>query len=227
MKTEPIEQHFVVRPGNGGRWEVLPGDVVPTGGSTVDFLRAAECKSAHMVGSKNLWVWVAVSWDYSGVDSWLPTAAETGVGESLPQGAADTTILPLARIFGRSVYHFTGGNPLPIAPPQEYGATVQIGYLPSPTGATKFALFLAGRHAQTDATPATGTSQIDAFRPDGTTAVSLYFGHGQLYAVEATPSGGSPTGYPRQAGRYKEVILGPSGPVTLWFLNGICVQADQ
>ena len=227
MKTEPIDQHFVVRPGSGGRWEILPGDVVPTGGTTVDFLRAAECRSSYPAGTKNLWVWVAVSWDYSGADSWLPTAAETGVGEALPQAAAGTTILPLARIFGRSVYHFTRNGPLLVPPPQEYGATAQVGYEPSPTGATKFALFIAGRLAQIDATPATGTSQIDGFRPDGTTAVSLYFGHGQLYAVETTPSGGSTTGYPRQAGRYKESLLGPSGPVTLWFLNGICVQADQ
>lgn len=223
----PLQEfHFVPRAGRGNRWEIGTGQVLFMVGTEVPFLTVPKARLEYPVGHPNLWVWVAVTWGYDGPQTWLPLSAEIGAGTSLPADAHATQYFPVARLLGQAVFPLTNYGPLVVSPPDDYGATVQVGYQPSPSGATKFALFLAGRHAQTDATPATGTSQIDGFRPDGTTAATLYFGHGQLYAVETTPSGGSTTGYPRQAGRYKEALLGPSGPVTLWFLNGLCVQAD-
>ena len=219
------EYHFVPSKGRGNRWRISSGYVVFAVGNQVPFLEVPATLLDYPVGHPGLWVWVAISWDYAS-GGWMPLSAVLGAGTSLPADSHAIQYLPVARIAGQVAMPMTNYGPVIVSPGDDYGATVQVGYEPSPSGATKFALFLGGRHASTNGVPVAGTSQIDGFRPDGTTAVTLYFGHGQLYAVETTPSGGSTTGYPRQAGRYKEAVLGPSGPVVLWFVSGQCVQAD-
>lgn len=222
----PLQEfHFVPSPGRGNRWRISSGYVVFAVGNQVPFLEVPATLLDYPVGHPNLWVWVAVTWDYSS-GGWLPLSASLGAGTALPEDNHETQYLPVARIAGTRALPMTNYGPVIVSPGDDYGATIQVGYEPSPSGSTKFAWFLGGRHSSTDGVPVTGESQIDGFRPDGTTACTLYFGHGRLFAVEQTPSGGSTTGYPRQAGRYQEQILGPSGPVTLWFISGICVQAD-
>lgn len=214
------------RVGRGNRWEIGAGQVLFLVGTEVPFLTVPTTRLDYPAGHPNLWVWVAVTWDYSGSSPWVPLTAEIGAGTSLPADYHETQYLPVARLLGHAVFPLTAYGPLVVSPPDSYALSTAVRFLPSPSGASKTATFSAGLHVATDGTQATAQSSITTFRPDGTTAVVLSFAHGELHNVEETPSGGSPTGYARAGGRYQEQILSPGGAVTLWFVNGRLVQRD-